>query len=202
MGQVAVPDDSVLQSAENAVEAVRGWLWNTAKIDLDELHVHFQMRSLSEGALGQGVSGPSAGLTMLTALVSELVGIGCPSSKVMTGTIGIKLDVGPVGGLGGYGSETGKLVGILKTKRVRITDLFVPKVNYEKARDEMNVLHEEEVRVHPVSSAREMWHTMFGLDETAILERIELKMMQRNLERKEKRDDNGLLPRRSASATL
>jgi len=202
MGQVAVPDDSVLQSAENTVEAVRGWLWSTAKIDLEGVHIHFQMRSLSEGAPGQGVSGPSAGLTMLTALVSELADIGCPSSRVMTGTIGIKLDVGPVGGLGGYGSETGKLVGILKTKRVRITDLFVPKVNYEKARDEMNVLHEEEVRVHPVSSAREMWHTMFGLDETAILERIGLKMMQRNLGRKEKGTITDCLPRRSASATL
>lgn len=192
LGQVAVPDDSVVQSAENAVEAVRGWLWNSARVELDQLHVHFQMRSLSEGAPGQGVSGPSAGLTMFVALVSELANIGCPSSKVMTGTIGIKLDVGPVGGLGGFGSETGKLVGILKTKRIRITDLFVPKVNYEKARDEMNVLREEDVAIHPVASAQETWNPMFGLGEGAILERIRSNATERNFGGKEKGDDNGL----------
>src|SRR5207247_9647809 len=31
MGQTSVPDDSVIQSAQNAVEAVRSWLWS--KID-------------------------------------------------------------------------------------------------------------------------------------------------------------------------
>lgn len=171
LGQLPVPDHSVIQSATNAVEAVRGWLWNAARIELDQLHVHFQMRSLSEGAPGQGVSGPSAGLTMFVALVSELARIRCPASKVMTGTIGIKLDVGPVGGLGGFGAETGKLVGILKTKRVRITDLFVPKVNYDKARDEMNVLREENVTIYPIVSAQELWKPLFGLTEDAILER-------------------------------
>lgn len=172
LGQSAVPDRSVMQSAENAVEAVRGWLWNAARIELNEMHVHFQMRSLSEGAPGQGVSGPSAGLTMFVALVSELANMRCHASEVMTGTIGIKLDVGPVGGLGGFGSETGKLVGILKTKRVRITDLFVPRINYEKARDEMNVLSDEGITIHPIVSAHETWEPMFGLSENVILERI------------------------------
>jgi len=190
LGQLAVPDHSVIQSAKNAVEAVRGWLSNAAGIELDQLHVHFQMRSLSEGAPGQGVSGPSAGLTMFAALVSELARIRCPASKVTTGTIGIKLDVGPVGGLGGFGAETGKLVGILKTKRVRITDLFVPRVNYEKAHDEMDVLREENVTIHPIVSAQELWKPMFGLSEDAILERIRSSTAERWFGKK--RDDNGL----------
>jgi hypothetical protein len=172
LGQSAVPDRSVMQSAENAVEAVRGWLWNASRIELDKMHIHFQMRSLSEGAPGQGVSGPSAGLTMFVALVSELAKIRCHASKVMTGTIGIKLDIGPVGGLGGFGTETGKLVGILKTKRVRITDLFVPRINYEKGRDEMNVLSDEGIIIHPIISAKETWEAVFGLRENAILARI------------------------------
>jgi len=186
LGQVAIPDDSVVQSAKNAVEAVRSWLWDAARIELDQLHVHFQMRSLSEGAPGQGVSGPSAGLTMFVALVSELANIRCPSSKVMTGTIGIKLDVGPVGGLGGFGTETGKLVGVLKTKRVRITDLFVPSVNYEKARDEMSVLRDEGVVVHPIVSVRDVWERLLGLSENEILERIRSGAAERNFGRKEK----------------
>lgn len=179
LGQLAVPDHSVIQSAENAVEAARGWLWNAARIELDQLHVHFQMRSLSEDAPGQGVSGPSAGLTMFVALVSELASIRCPPSKVTTGTIGIKLDVGPVGGLGGFGAETGKLVGILKTKRIRITDLFVPNVNYEMARDEMSVLREEDVNIHPIVSARELWKPMFGLSENAIVDRTRTNTAER-----------------------
>jgi len=61
---------------------------------------------------------------------------------------------------------------MLRTKRVRITDLPVPKTNYEKARDEMEVLLEEDIAVHPVSSAREVWEPMFGLSESDILERI------------------------------
>lgn len=172
LGQSAVPDHSVTQSAENAVEAVRGWLWNAARIELGEMHIHFQMRSLSEGAPGQGVSGPSAGLTMFVALVSELAGVRCLASKVMTGTIGIKLDVGPVGGLGGFGTETGKLVGILKTKRIRITDLLVPRINHEKARDEMNVLSDEGITIHPIISAHEIWEPVFALTSDTIIEKI------------------------------
>lgn len=186
LGQLAVPDHSVIQSAKNAVEAVRAWLWNAAEVELGQLHVHFQMRSLSEGAPGQGVSGPSAGLAMFVALVSELASVRCHASKVMTGTIGIKLDVGPVGGLGGFGTETGKLVGVLKSKRIRITDLFVPKVNYEKAPDEMSVLREEGVTIHPIVSARDLWNPMFGLGEKAILDRIRTNIAERTSREKKR----------------
>jgi len=186
IGQLAVADESVLQSAENAVEAIRVWLWNGAGIGLDHMHVHFQMRSLLEGAPGQGVSGPSAGLAMFFALVSELANVACSPSKVMTGTIGIKLDIGPVGGLGGYGTETGKLVGILKTKRIRVTDLFVPRTNFEKARDEMGILEEEGVRIHPIGSVHDVWRPLFDLDEEAILKKVQSNVTSRGLCEKEK----------------
>jgi len=186
LGQSALPDHSVIQSSENAVEAVRSWLWKAAGIELERMHIHFQMRSLSEGAPGQGVSGPSAGLTMVVALVSELASIECSPSKVMTGTIGIKLDVGPVGGLGGFGTETGKLVGILKTKRIQITDLFVPKVNYEKARDEMNILVDESIRIHPIVSAEEIWKPLLGLSADTIAERIRSRESRRYVSKRKK----------------
>jgi ATP-dependent Lon protease len=161
-----------MQSAENAVEAVRGWLWNAARIELNEMHVHLQMRSLSEGVPGQGVSGSNAGLTIFVALVSELANTRCHASKVMTGTIGIKPDVALVGGLGGLGSETRNLVGILKTKRVRITDLCVRRINYEKTRDKMNVPSDQGIIIHPIVSAHDTWKPMFSLSEKVILERI------------------------------
>jgi ATP-dependent Lon protease len=202
LGQAAVPDDSVLQSADNAVEAVRAWLWNAARIELGRLHMHFQIRSLSEGAPAQGVSGPSAGLAMFVALVSELAQVPCSPSKVMTGTIGVKLDVGPVGGLGGFGDEAGKLVGILKTKRIRVTDLFVPKVNFEKACDEMSVLSQEDVEIHPVSRVQDVLKLLLGSAENRLVARIESGLAWSSAFQKEKGAVTNRRPRRLVSVIL
>src|SRR5881628_58289 len=65
LGQSFVPDDSVVHSAENAVEALRAWLWSKTRVNLARFHVHYQIRSILEGAPGQGVSGPSAGYAMV-----------------------------------------------------------------------------------------------------------------------------------------
>jgi len=172
IGQTPVPDESVKQSAENATEAVRAWLWKRTGLDLSEYHVHFQLRSLLEGAPGSGVSGPSAGFAMSCALVSELSNIPLPSSKVMTGTIGVKLGVGPVGGVGGYGKDSGKVLAILKAQKVKITDLVLPKVNYINAVDEMKTLESEGISVHPINTACEGLEVVFGLTEDQILSRI------------------------------
>lgn len=172
VGQSVVSDESVVQSAENAAEAIVSWLWNSWRLDISRLHVHFQVRSILEGNPGQGVSGPSAGVAMVLALVSELSGFSIPASMVATGTIGVKLDVGPVGGLGGFGMQTGKIVGILKSRRVRITDLVLPAANYENAADEMRVLEDEGIRIHPIHTAAECQKIVFGIDDETIVERI------------------------------
>ena len=172
IGQSVLPDESVLQSAENATEAVSSLLWNSARIDLSRLHIHFQIRSILEGAPGQGVAGPSAGLAMVLALLSELTGLPISPSIVSTGTIGVKMDIGPVGGLGGYGSQTGKIVGILKSRRVRISDLVLPASNFEAAGDEMRILADEGVAVHPISSALDSLKTVFGLERQDIVDKI------------------------------
>jgi ATP-dependent Lon protease len=172
VGQSVIPDESVLQSAQNATEAVRSWLWVSCKTDLSRLHVHFQIRSLLEGAPGQGVSGPSAGLAMVLALLSELSGTPISPSIVATGTIGVKLDIGPVGGLGGYGTQTGKIVGILKSRRIAITDLVLPVANYDAAEDEMKILREEDVQPRPVRNATECLEEVFGLSEPDLIRRI------------------------------
>lgn len=170
VGQSVVSDESVVQSAQNAAEAVLSWLWASWGMDLSRLHVHFQMRSILEGNPGSGVSGPSAGLAMVLALLSELSGLTIAPSVVATGTIGVKLDVGPVGGLGGYGAQTGKIVGILKSRRVG--NLILPFANFESAFDEMSILAEEGIILHPVRTLEECQKTAFGVDEGAIIERI------------------------------
>ncbi len=179
LGQSFVPDDSVVHSAENAVEAVRAWLWSKTRVNLARFHVHFQIRSILEGAPGQGVSGPSAGYAMLNALISELAGISIAQSKVMTGTIGLKMDVGPVGGLGGRGREAGKLVGILKAEKVKITDLLVPEVNYRSAGDEMKMVEDEGIKVHPIRSAQDGWTVLFGMSGEELAKRVRTALAER-----------------------
>ncbi|HUK28352.1 MAG TPA: AAA family ATPase [Candidatus Acidoferrales bacterium] len=172
IGQSVVPDESVLQSAENATEAVSSFLWSSGRVDLSRLHVHFQIRSILEGAPGQGVAGPSAGLAMVLALLSELTGLPISPSIVTTGTIGVKMDVGPVGGLGGYGTQTGKIIGILKSRRVRISDLILPVSNFDSAGDEMRILQDEGVRAHPVTSAMDSLNVVFGLGKQEVVNKI------------------------------
>jgi len=172
LGQSVIHDDSVQQSAQNAAEAVLAWLWQRSGVELSRFHIHFQIRSILEGGPGQGVSGPSAGLAMVLALISELSGFVTPPSLVATGTIGIKLDVGPVGGLGGFGAQTGKMVGILRSRRVRITDLVLPAANFESAADEMRILTAEGIRVHAVSNVIQSLHAVFGVGPDEIVEKI------------------------------
>jgi len=171
IGQLVLPDESVRQSAENAAEAVSALLW-AAKVDITRLHMHFQIRSILEGAPGQGVSGPSAGLAMVFALLSELSGLVISPSTVATGTVGVKLDVGPVGGLGGYGTQTGKIVGILKSQKVQVTDLVLPRANFEVADDEMTILKEEGINLHPVTAVSECFTTMLGVSKEELILKI------------------------------
>jgi len=125
-----------------------------------------------EGAPGQGVSGPSAGIAMVASLLSELSGLLISPSVVSTGTIGVKFDVGPVGGLGGYGTQTGKIIGILKSRRVKISDLILPTANYNVAKDEMHILTEAGVRVHPINTFTDCIQTLFGVTEKQLAQKI------------------------------
>jgi len=179
MGQTSVPDDSVIQSAQNAVEAVRSWLWSKIRVNLAKYHVHFQIRSILEGAPGAGVSGPSAGYAMLNALISELSDTTIIQSKVMTGSIGLKMDVGPVGGLGGRGREAGKLVGILKAEKVKITDLLVPEANYKSAPDEMKMVQDEGITVHAITNAQDGWPILFSLTAEELAKKIRAALLDR-----------------------
>jgi predicted ATP-dependent protease len=151
---------------------VRSWLWSKTRVNLAKYHVQFQIRSILEGAPGAGVSGPSAGYAMLNALISELSGTPITQSKVMTGSIGLKMDVGPVGGLGGRGREAGKLVGILKAEKVKITDLLVPESNYRSAKDEMKMAKDEGITVHPITNAQDGWPILFSMTAEELAKKI------------------------------
>src|SRR2546422_681408 len=179
MGQSFVPDDSVIQSATNAVEAVRAWVWLKARVKLNRFHVAFQIRSILEGGPGQGGSGPNAGYSLLNSLVSELSGIPIPQSRVMTGTIGLKMDIGPVGGVGGRGREGGELGGVLKGEKSKVTDLLVPESNFKNASDEMKMIQDEGIIVHPIANAPDGWPILFSTNAEDLAKKIRASLIER-----------------------
>lgn len=83
------------------------------KINNTEIHIH-----IPEGAVSK--EGPSAGITMVAAMVSALSGKVVPTTLAMTGEISLSGDILPVGGL----NEK-----LLAAKRTGLTDIIVPKKN-------------------------------------------------------------------------
>ena len=84
-----------------------------------DVHVH-----VPEGAMPK--DGPSAGITMVVALVSALTGVPTRKDVAMTGEITLRGNVLPVGGL------NEKLVA---ARRAGITTVLIPKVNERELRD-------------------------------------------------------------------
>jgi hypothetical protein len=61
-------------------------------------------------------------------------------------------------------------VGILKSRLV--SDLILPLANFENADDEMRILSEEGITMHPVRTLNECQSYAFGVDEQRVLLKI------------------------------
>ncbi|MBQ8323101.1 MAG: endopeptidase La [Clostridia bacterium] len=146
--------DVMKESAQAALSYIRA---HAAEYAIDEdkfattdLHIH-----VPEGATPK--DGPSAGITMATAILSALTGRKVRGDIAMTGEITLRGKVLPIGGL----KEKS-----LAARRVGIATVLMPKGN-EKDLEELPQTLKNDVRFVPVSEVNEVFALALLDGETA-----------------------------------
>jgi ATP-dependent Lon protease len=107
-----------------------------------EVHLH-----VPSGAIPK--DGPSAGVTMATALASELTGRPVRGDVAMTGEITLSGRVLPVGGV----KEK-----VLAARRVGIREVILPRQNEKNIKEDLSEELRQDIRVHLVSTIDEVVH--------------------------------------------
>jgi ATP-dependent Lon protease len=132
------------ESARAALSWVRAHA-NEWQIDPDffknsELHVH-----VPQGAIPK--DGPSAGVTMVTAMVSELTRRPVRADLSMTGEITLQGKVLPVGGI----KEK-----VLAAKRLGIKEIILPRQNDKDVKEDLSEELRKGLTIHLVSTIDEV----------------------------------------------
>ncbi|EGK14800.1 endopeptidase La [Kroppenstedtia eburnea] len=135
--------DVMKESAQAAFSYIRSraeeWKIDPEFNEKNDIHIH-----VPEGAIPK--DGPSAGITMATALVSALTGVPVSREVGMTGEITLRGRVLPIGGL----KEKS-----LAAHRAGLTRILIPKEN-EKDLDEIPKSVSKELKITPVSHMDEV----------------------------------------------
>ena len=133
---------------KESARAALSWLRaNASRYDIDpafhettDLHIH-----IPEGAIPK--DGPSAGVAMASALLSELAGRAVRGDLAMTGEITLSGDVLRVGGI----KEK-----VLAARRHGIVDIVLPKENESDVNEELSEQVRRAMNVHYVSTIEEV----------------------------------------------
>lgn len=132
--------DVMKESAQIAMSLVKAMLPEQAQVlSESDLHIH-----VPDGATPK--DGPSAGITLTTALASLLTGVPVLPNVAMTGEVSLQGDVNPIGGL----SEK-----LMAAQRSGVKQVFIPKDNA----DDLNDIPEEvkqALTITPVSSVEQI----------------------------------------------
>jgi ATP-dependent Lon protease len=120
-----------------------------------EIHIH-----VPAGAVPK--DGPSAGVTMATALVSALTGKPTRHNVAMTGEITLRGTVLPIGGL----KEK-----VLGAARAGITDIVLPKENERDLEDLPEEVRSQLV-FHPVETLDEVLAVALGSKDTSVVNEL------------------------------
>src|SRR4051812_17924796 len=148
------------QVMQESMQAALTWVRSNAKqLGLDEeflkeldIHIH-----VPAGAVPK--DGPSAGVTMASALVSLLTGTQVRPLTAMTGEITLSGNVLPVGGI----KEK-----VLAAKRAGVRDVILPAENRQNVEEDLTPDQLEGVQVHYVNSIDEVLTIALPHDEAEI----------------------------------
>jgi len=126
--------------AEESVQNVSAIIKKFTGKDVGEMDVHIQYIQTYEG-----VEGDSASVTMATAIISALEDVEVDQSVAMTGSLSVRGDVLPVGGVT-YKIEAAAKAGMDK--------VIIPKVNEQDVMIEKE--YEDQIEIIPVSHISEV----------------------------------------------
>jgi Lon-like ATP-dependent protease len=129
------------EMAQEAVSNVSAIIKKFSDEDITEKDIHIQFVQTGQ----QGVDGDSASITVATAVISALEGVGVDQSLAMTGSLSVRGDVLPVGGV------THKIEAAAKTGCDRV---IIPEANLQDVMIEEE--YEEMVEIIPVSHISEV----------------------------------------------
>ena len=132
--------DVMKESAQIAVSLVKSLFPEKAKLFKEnDLHIH-----VPEGAVPK--DGPSAGVTMTTAIASLVSGVAFPADWAMTGEVSLRGAVTAIGGL----PEK-----LLAAHRAGVKKVFIPAENMEDLRDVPDEV-KNAIEIVPVSDVTEL----------------------------------------------
>ena len=132
--------DVMRESAEIAVSLVKSMLPEHAEVFKDhDLHIH-----VPDGATPK--DGPSAGITLTTALASLLTGCPVPPAVAMTGEVSLCGDVNPIGGL----PEK-----LMAAQRSGVKQVFIPRENLQDLKEVPEEVREQ-LTITPVDTAEDV----------------------------------------------
>ncbi|MDW5550482.1 MULTISPECIES: ATP-dependent protease LonB [Methanosarcina] len=143
--------------AKEAVQNVSAVIKNMTGMDISRHDIHIQFVGTYEG-----VEGDSASVSIATAVISAIEKIPVDQTVAMTGSLSVRGDVLPVGGVT-YKIEAAAQAGMKK--------VIIPKSN------EADVLiekaYKEKIQIIPVSSIAEvMEHSLVGPKKNSIIEKL------------------------------
>lgn len=132
--------DVMKESVQIAMSLVKDMLPEHAeKFTDNDLHIH-----VPDGATPK--DGPSAGITLTTALASLVTGIPVSPGVAMTGEVSLQGDVNPIGGL----SEK-----LMAAQRSGVKRVFIPKDNADELKDVAEEV-KQSVVITPVATVKEV----------------------------------------------
>ncbi|APX95335.1 ATP-dependent protease LonB [Natronorubrum daqingense] len=139
-GQV-IATGQLKEMAEESVQNVSAIIKKFSDVDLSEKDIHIQFVQAGQ----QGVDGDSASITVATAVISALEDIPVDQSIAMTGSLSVRGDVLPVGGV------THKIEAAAKAG---CTKVIIPEANEQDVMIEEE--YEEMIEIIPCSNISEV----------------------------------------------